>query len=214
MTIKGSYIKGSYIGHCQDGSSDKIYIASIVPENDVFRVVGFGGRVGKQLRKYDKGVYSSIDRAVRYRDELFVSKLKKGYQDIENQNLTLSCRRYYGDLSKESLEQNYGYHIPPPFESVTINELTLPAQGFKDWDLASQSYVFDESGESDEAKLETSKDWEVKCLNNIGMEDSFNEDVTYIAERHQDDDMIFVWDKNGEKKECFKERFSKTFMQA
>jgi len=51
------------------------------------------------------------------------------------------------------------------------------------------------------------RDWEVVCVNAAGMEDNFDEGSTYVAEPHPEDDMVYVWDRNGEKRECFSERF-------
>jgi hypothetical protein len=57
-----------------------------------------------------------------------------------------------------------------------------------------------------EPKKEASN--EVICINNAGMEDRFDIGVSYLFERHRSDDtMLWVVDKLGEKRECFKERF-------
>ena len=61
--------------------------------------------------------------------------------------------------------------------------------------------------ESPEAYGFQPRDWEVECVNAVGMEDRFDEGVTYVAERHVEKDMICVWDRYGQKQECFSERF-------
>lgn len=47
----------------------------------------------------------------------------------------------------------------------------------------------------------------VICLNNSGMEDKFDESIEYISEKHDDLGMIYVYDKFGQKQECFMDRF-------
>ena len=51
------------------------------------------------------------------------------------------------------------------------------------------------------------RDFEVVCQDNLGIEDGFDEGVTYVAEPHNEDDLIWVWDRNAVKRECFAERF-------
>ena len=48
---------------------------------------------------------------------------------------------------------------------------------------------------------------EVVCVSNLGIEDGFDEGITYVAEDHEDDEMIYVYDRNGEKRELLAERF-------
>jgi hypothetical protein len=45
------------------------------------------------------------------------------------------------------------------------------------------------------------------CINNLGMENRFDPGAAYVFERHGDSSMIWVFDKLGEKCECFRERF-------
>ena len=49
---------------------------------------------------------------------------------------------------------------------------------------------------------------EVTCLNNTGMEDHFDVGITYVFEEHPDDeDMLWVTNKLGQRQEVLKERF-------
>ena len=47
----------------------------------------------------------------------------------------------------------------------------------------------------------------VVCRDNTGMEDRFDEGVEYVREKHEADDMVYVYDKFGVKQECFADRF-------
>lgn len=48
---------------------------------------------------------------------------------------------------------------------------------------------------------------EVVCVNNTGIEDKFDLGVTYVFEEHADEDMLWVTDKFGQRRESLKERF-------
>lgn len=64
--------------------------------------------------------------------------------------------------------------------------------------------------EIDEPKKPISKvPMEVICVNNIGLEEHFDQDVEYVSEAHKEDEMIWVHNRFGEKVECFAERFEK-----
>jgi len=47
----------------------------------------------------------------------------------------------------------------------------------------------------------------VECIDNTGMEDQFDQGIEYIFEGAAHGDMITVFDKLGEKRECFPTRF-------
>jgi hypothetical protein len=65
-----------------------------------------------------------------------------------------------------------------------------------------------------ENKLKTGKDdyqeREVKCLNNVGIEDWFLEGVTYLKSLDQYGDLIYVIDRMGVERECDRSRFEET----
>jgi len=85
---------------------------------------------------------------------------------------------------------------------TATNALLAPAKAFVE-------KILEPEVKAKKAATSNAKDYEVVCVNNLGMEDSFDEEVTYVAEKHPDSDMIYVYDRNGEKRECFKERFKK-----
>lgn len=47
----------------------------------------------------------------------------------------------------------------------------------------------------------------VKCIDNTGIEDKFDKGIEYVCEMHDDINMIYVYDKFGQKQECFRDRF-------
>jgi len=48
---------------------------------------------------------------------------------------------------------------------------------------------------------------EFVCIDAAGIEDGFDEGTTYLAESHDDGDYLWVVDRNGVKREVFRERF-------
>lgn len=279
------------VGHCREGSSDKVYVASIVKVLGGYQVVGKGGAIYKGMRTYDKGKFATMSAAEAERDKLFRSKTgksKKPYEDIEAPN-------YQGPLSMADpwlvdwLEPELDVEVPdsapdvelddPGREELEIEVAALirsrrtvdavrlvrtkaglglreakalvnkvqedvirmeamnPEASFeravekggpklrkvaedlirqgKRGDAVKQvSKTLGLSLEDAEKRLDAAfpssakgRDWEVVCVNAAGMEDSFDEGATYVAERHPEDDMVYVWDRNGEKRECFSERF-------
>jgi hypothetical protein len=50
----------------------------------------------------------------------------------------------------------------------------------------------------------------VECVDNSGMEDKFDTGIDYVGEYHPDShgEMIYVFDKNGERRDCFSSRFN------
>lgn len=183
------------VGHCKQGNSDKVYIACIVPSTDanglpVYNVVGKASRIYKRMKIYHKGSFSSLMDAAQARDEIFFSKVKKGYVDIETSS-------YNGQLDHDDKWLLENVEPDPLFNSAfDQNEDEVTPE------LEEESQIPSHNGFDDE------DDFEVLCINAVGMEDSFDFEITYIAEKHAEDDMIYVWDRNGEKKECFLERFA------
>ena len=64
-----------------------------------------------------------------------------------------------------------------------------------------------ELGDPDPAILEVSN--VVRCEDNEGVEDKFDKGIDYVCADHSHPMMIYVYDKFGEKQECFRSRFKK-----
>jgi hypothetical protein len=55
--------------------------------------------------------------------------------------------------------------------------------------------------------VETPPTDEAVCVNNTGMQDSFDIGVTYVFDKHEEEDMLWVTDNLGTRREVLKERF-------
>lgn len=96
--------------HCNKGTSDKVYIASIRENADgTFSVVGKWGRNGKlNLMEMTQCTVKDFWQAISEQRKLFESKLAKGYIDI-------TSSLYKGDVTyntpciKNNLEGEYNY---------------------------------------------------------------------------------------------------------
>lgn len=187
------------VGHYQDGTSDKVYIASIVPTTDrtgakVYRVIGKYSRIYKNMTTVDKGQFISLNNAVAERDKLFATKVKKGYVNIESPT--------YNGLLTEDTQWLLDNVEPDPLFNRDV---------FNDDDLyVSKNEEQNEEEIPPELEEPPFDDFEVICLNASGMEEFFQFDVTYIAEYHDNDkELLYVYDRFGEKQECLAERFAK-----
>lgn len=77
--------------------------------------------------------------------------------------------------------------------------------------IDAQSKEVEAQVSSEEARLNLTKTSDYKeyiCVNNQGIEDSFTESSLYCSnKKHDDSDMIYVFDNAGEVQECFIDRF-------
>jgi hypothetical protein len=194
------------VGHCEAGTSNKVYIASIVREQDtsgtvIYTVVGKGSAVFKNMRTYRKGSYYKLENAIEARDDLFDAKIyksSKAYIDIES-------AEYNGTLSMTSTSWLKSNLEPDLNQNMEIED--DGADAFQEAEVNAEVEEYVAESKSESKSKAKAKDWEVICVNNLGMEDSFDEGVEYIAEKHSESDMIYVWDKQNVKVECFTERF-------
>jgi predicted DNA-binding WGR domain protein len=189
--MNGRVKEDNFIAHFYRGTSDKIYMACIRIEelaNTVkFVVIGKWGRRGQTLKSQVK--WSGNDRvaAVHAQIELFESKLKEGYVDINSFSYNDSVN-YNSPYITESLELNQNKFQPEkskPEKSKPVKKIPL------------ESNRMFSSGDV------------VVCINNAGIEDKFDLGIDYICEKHSDSQMIYVYDKNGVKGEFFVDRFKK-----
>ena len=79
------------VGHCREGSSDKVYVVSIEKTTasngmDAYRVIAYAGRIWKKMKLYQKGTFSSLMAAESERDSIWRKKKlqKDAYVDIES----------------------------------------------------------------------------------------------------------------------------------
>jgi hypothetical protein len=85
-----------------------------------------------------------------------------------------------------------------------------------DFYCLSSGIAYDNGGDSDIGEsltvekppiVETPPLDEAVCVNNTGMGDSFDIGVTYIFDKHEEEDMLWVTDNLGTRREVLKERF-------
>lgn len=180
------------IAHYENGNSDKVYMACIKETTEGYEVIGKWGRRGRALTEQSKGTYSSLSGATQAASELFHTKTKKGYVDIDSSN-------YSGPVTRASME------------AYTEEESTAQAELNK-----IKNKAMAESETKKEAKPELSPSYQpgeefvAKCLDNTGMEDYFETGITYMAEYTKVEDIYKVYDKFGESRECFSDRFEVT----
>jgi ribosomal protein L7/L12 len=243
--------KTNRVGHCQEGTSDKVYIVSIMKTpSGQYSVIGKGSRIyASSMRVYPKGTYNSLSQAQAVADDLWRKKngrASKRYLNIENSDyrgeLTMTdswlMKNLEDDLPeldpvptvttapilRTMTDEELAEHIRPMIEEgkkiaavkAVRKELGCGLrEGKKFVNDVEQDVMKDKrKAEAKERKVKReaengARDWEVICVNSTGMEDSFDEGTTYVAEKHADPDMLWVWDRNAKKRECFAERFEK-----
>jgi predicted DNA-binding WGR domain protein len=174
--------KRNLVAHCQKGSSDKLYMFCLREASDgTFTVIGKWGRRGRSnLQQQVKMTGQPESTAVAEQRRLFAAKLKKGYVDIESPD-------YVGPLTfssreiADNLEKEPGSKRPRKRPTPPTPAPTAPAD-------AGREFI-------------------VECQDNAGMEDKFDAGIEYVAESHDDPNLVWVYDKLGERQECFSERF-------
>lgn len=226
--------------HYSGGSSDKVYVGSVVKKADgKFHVIATWGKRGSSSQgTQNKGAYSNQSMAERELDALLSTKTKKGYEDIEgfsyNGTVRMTDRWLQSWLQQES-EPTLAVAIPATAKEIDrmisdkarteasellknghrINAVKIVRQDTGALLEPAKEYI-DEileprvKASKSMAPKAGEKDFEVICVNNLGMEESFDEGVTYVAEPHSDKDYIYVWDRHAIKQEVFSERFKKS----
>jgi hypothetical protein len=80
---------------------------------------------------------------------------------------------------------------------------------------SAESHEYDEKMKKQSKKPEKPEkplvlEFDMICENNIGMEDSFDLGVTYLALNAKEEGFLLVYDKMGKQVECLKDRFVRT----
>lgn len=178
--------KQNLVAHCQMGSSDKLYMACIRVEGGTgqFTVIGKWGRRGTANLQQQVKLQTGNEAAARAEQRrLFEAKLKKGYIDI-------TSPAYSGPLTMHSPDvvrnlEGPGNTPVAPKPKKKVPSVAKPAP------VAPQTEII------------------VECIDNAGLEEWFDMGIEYVGEVHSDPALVWVYDKVGEKQECFKERFKK-----
>jgi len=173
------------IGHNRQPGHNKLYYAEIVPrDGGVYDVIGRWGKLGGKLRSkvYHSGV-SNLAAAERLRTELLVKKLDRGYEDVRSSF-------YKGPVFATMVEISDGGAGPVASTEVPVSELE-------------PEDLFDAS---DERQHQGSV--EMVCIDNLGLQDKFELGASYKTHSHPSEGFLWVEDMNGERRECFVNRFA------
>lgn len=184
--------KRNLIAHYQKGNSDKVYMACVRREGSKWVVIGKWGRRSETLSSQVKLTADHEAEAVAAQQSLFYSKLNKGYVDIDSAS-------YDGGVSRRDTDI-----------CVQLEKEDAP-DVFKVWTLKSRKQKDEQKQkQEDEQKQKVEQkddDLVALCVDMTGLEDRFDQGIEYVFERHADKAMLWVYDKFGEKREVFRERF-------
>ena len=169
------------VAHYESGTSDKVYMACVRWnfESKQWSVLGKWGRRGKKLSSQVKWNGTEYGTALMVQRDLFVSKLKEGYVDVDSAS-------YSGGVSRGSFE------IQENMETGDADEKVVA--------VPKKKAVKESEDEAD------SRETVAVCTDNKGIEEQFDEGVGYVWERSRSG-MVEVYDKTGTKRECFRARF-------
>lgn len=190
-------IKFNRVLHNQRNSSNKVYIITLEPHitrdpKEIHVVAQWGSVSTINLRKQVKHKCDSLEQADNLAAMLAQEKTKKGYVDIESSSYVgkvtlVNCTRYLvSDIEKQE----------------ALN-------AFSEGDLTFNEAINALSEMSGNINNNTGKHgvFEVKCIDNLGLEEFFEINKTYKASKTNEDDMIEVKDNSGKTHECFTDRF-------
>lgn len=183
-------MKRNMICHYREGTSDKVYMACIRDLGEgKLNVVGKWGRRGRRLKEM---VYlrtaGNVSAAVEEQNRLFREKLKEGYIDIDDPS-------YRGVVSRSDSEIREAMELGEETSVTPVPNKPRPPKPPK---------VTPPPPPPEE------KDFIVVCENNAGFDTHFTVGIEYVAEKcDTDKNMIFVYDIEGKKCMCFKERFKR-----
>jgi hypothetical protein len=168
------------VAHYGVGTSDKVYMACVRwnPGKDAWSVLGKWGRRGKKLSSQVKWDGKDYGEARDAQHGLFAGKLKEGYVNVDDP-------LYRGPVSRLSPEIAANLETG---EGVLAQVVPAPARKAK------------EEPEDLDGKVAV-------CTDNAGIECHFDKGVEYVCEASKDETMLWVWDKLGVRRECYKSRF-------
>jgi hypothetical protein len=177
--------KRNLVCHWQGDPEDRVYITSVWREGSEWVVRGTWGRRNRPgWRSQDKlrvgNEASAVAEQVRLHKERLEAR-NKHYVDIEDPNYSGPLKMSTPCVAEHLAPEDSG--APPPPKPKKPE----PPKVDPDPVDIGQSVL--------------------TCIDNTGLENYFDEGVEYIVEEHPNEEMIFVYDRFGEKQECFKERF-------
>ena len=191
--------KNNMIAHYKGGGSDKVYLACVRENPDgTWSVIGKYGRRGRNLQSQVKA--SGVDEFTARNEQrkLFQSKLnKKFYKDVEE------------DPAYDGTVRRVDTALQPHLEPEISGASKACRPPLREWVRGTPPKKTPPKKAPPKKGPHPSEDVEVKCVDDSGIDDRFDLGISYIAETHVDADMIWVFDKLGNKGEFFKNRFQK-----
>lgn len=181
--------KRNLVAHYYSASenSDKVYMACVRRDGTKWLVIGKWGRRGKNISSQVKLTTQDENMAFAEQRNLFGGKLKEGYVSIDDPTYRNSLT-----LQSAGIREN----LEPEADDAELNK-THAAERAKKMD---NKGPWGTTPSPEDSLV-------VVCLNNSGAEDKFDVGVEYVFEVHRDKGMLWVYDKFGEKREYFRERF-------
>jgi len=177
-------MKRNLIAHYNKGSSDKVYMACVRKEGANWVVIGKWGRRGRAMSSQVK--FTTVHEAEAYAEQqrLFNAKVNEGYQDIDSAVYNGGVGRHAPFIKGQLEPEDGGVPKTPETPKSKPKKPEPPSPpSISDYDLVAL------------------------CVDISGLEERFDEGIEYVFERHADKAMLWVYDKFGEKRECFFERF-------
>ena len=187
----------NWVGHCQQGSSDKVYIVTIEDApGGGYNVFGKWGKRGKGLTVKVKGHGMSRAAAENAARDLIEEK-EKGKSG--------GTKSRYDDITSPAYSGPYSMADAAPYlvdEDGTSQTTPSTSAG---------SGVSTSAPKSDPvgANTETGGEFTVVCEDNTGMEEWFDEGVEYFAKGSTNGgtELLEVEDRFGEFRTCLSDRF-------
>jgi hypothetical protein len=172
--------------HNQEGSSDKLYLMVVVErDNGNHDAIAYWGR--RKSAPADSKVYGSNTSkggACAIALAQFDSKLKRGYVDIDDS-------RYSGSVTWRWMKD------------------TSWMSGFLNVAEAKKPDPKPEPKKPAAKPVRDTKNFVVKCVDALGAEEHFGQGFEYVAETHDDPEMLWVTDRTGRRDAWFAERFER-----
>ena len=194
------------ICHYQGGGSDKVYMVSVRKDAGKWLVLGKWGRRGNDLKVSIKGTLDDEAKAEAVMNQVFNKQLKEGYIDIESPSYSGPVTRRDGQIQR-ALEPEVG-GVPSVSSTTPVMPITWSCKRCGVGVSTTKGGVCDNcKAEIEKEKNTAEADFELVCLDNIGMEDRFDLGITYLCEKHKDPTMLWVYDKLGRKDEYLRGRF-------
>ena len=171
-------MKRNLVAHCQSGGSDKVYMVCVREELPD----GTFGVIVKYGRR-GKTLQQSFKVSGVTESQAHAEQRKVFNQKIRGGYVDVEDPSYSGPVELSDLS---AYMESEPVSAT-------PAKPPKP--------------KPKPAPKPAPKEGVAVCVDNSGLEDKFDEGIEYVCEAHDDQELLWVYDKIGSKQECFIERF-------